>query len=126
MIRALAALLIALLCLPILVAGTARAETGQMSVFMKNGIGVPAAVEVQAMTRAVRWPGDGQVWMIEPKTAKSAVITCEEGERLCWAAWVVGDDRQSFGIGADGSVDCRDCCFLCVKSTTVDVLLERE
>ncbi len=52
---------------------------------------------------------------------KSVTIGCQEGENVCYGAWANGNDRISFGVGADDDQTCTDCCRVCVGGTTETV-----
>lgn len=105
------------LVLSVLVAGT-QAFAADMTFFMKNEQPRDVAVEFYGRDRDVVWPGDGKVYLLEARARKSVTVTCEEGERICWGAWVNGDDSQSFGVGFDGRRHCDSCCRVCVGSAT--------
>ncbi|MGE0501251.1 MAG: hypothetical protein AB7I79_06245 [Rhizobiaceae bacterium] len=102
-----------------LIAFPAAAET--MSFFIANGMPHDVAVELHGERRV--WPGDDQVYLIGRGEKKSVPIECSPGERICYGAWKLGDDRVSFGVGPDGSFVCDDCCSICVGSTISDIRL---
>ena len=77
--------------------------------------------EVELYGRQTTWPGSDQVYLIEKGMKKSVPITCEAGERICWAAWVNGDAGASWGVGPNRDRQCNDCCVICVGKTTATV-----
>ena len=114
--RILAAVLIALAFL----AAPAHAEGG-MTFYMKNDTGRAMVLELHGRDTARVWPGEGQVYLLEPGERKSELIDCREGENICYGAWVYGNDRISFGVGPDGDRQCRSCCSICVAKTTTTI-----
>lgn len=64
------------------------------------------------------WPGPDEVFVTRGLGVESSeLIECIEGEVVCFGA-SAGD--LSWGISADGSGGCEDCCFVC-EATVVDV-----
>jgi len=117
--RSIFLLLLSALSLPLLPAG-ARAEEG-MTMFMRNQNDRAIVVEFHGRTTGAVWPGKGQIYLLDGKEKKSVTLGCVEGERICYGAWVNGNDRQSFGVGPDDDRDCDDCCRTCVGGTTETV-----
>ncbi len=80
--------------------------------------GVLVALELFSRDRDTVWPGGDKVFLIDPRARKSVPIACNQGERLCWGAWVNGNDRLSAGVGPDNDQPCDTCCFICVEHST--------
>ncbi len=87
----------------------------EMHVLVKNLIGRAIVVELHGETKV--WPGDDQLYMFEKGERKNFPVDCTEGEKICYGAWLYGDDRVSWGVGPENDRDCTDCCFSCVDST---------
>ena len=81
----------------------------------------PWVLELHGRETGRVWPGDSQVYLLDPGERKSVLIDCHEGENICYGAWVYGDDRLSYGVGPDGDRRCRDCCSVCVAKTTTTI-----
>ncbi len=113
--RILAAVLVALA-----LTAPALAEGG-MTFYMKNETGRAMVLELHGRETGRVWPGDSQVYLLEPGERKSVLIDCREGENICYGTWVYGDDRISYGVGPDGDRRCRDCCSVCVAKTTTTI-----
>lgn len=105
----------------LLVASAASAET--MAFFMKNRVGQAVVVELNGENGKV-WPGDDQVYLLEKGEQKSVPVECTGGERICYGAWLNGNDQVWWGVGADRTKSCIDCCTTCAKGTHT-ILLER-
>lgn len=117
--RILAAVLVALA-----LSAPAHAEGG-MTFYMKNETARAMVLELHGRDTQRVWPGDGQVYLLEPGEKKSVLIDCREGENICYGAWVNGNDRISYGVGPDGNRACRDCCSICVAKTTTTIDMPR-
>jgi len=100
----------------LLLAGPAHAA--DMAFFVKNLRSQGVAVELFSRDRDTVWPGGDKVFLVEPGTRKSIPITCNAGERICYGAWVNGNDAISAGVGPDNDRKCDDCCFTCVEKST--------
>jgi hypothetical protein len=100
----------------------APAFAGDMNFYMKNQQDRGVAVELHSRDRNAVWPGGDQVYFLEGRQKKSVKVACQEGEKICYGAWINGDDSISFGVGPDNDKPpCEYCCFICVdKSTQVD------
>ena len=92
-----------------------------MAFFIKNQASRAVAVELRSRDRDQVWPGGDQVYLLEKSEAKSVPISCEAGEQICYGAWVVGDDRRSWGVGPDNDHPCDDCCYICAEKTTAQI-----
>ena len=93
-------------------------HAADMALFVKNQRQQAVAVELFSHDRQTAWPGDDQVFLIEPGSQKSVPISCNQGENICYGAWVNGNDRVSAGVGPDNDQPCDTCCFICVEKTT--------
>ena len=99
----------------------AVAQADEMAFFMKNQTGRAVAVELRSRDRDQVWPGGDQVYLVEKGVAKSVPISCEAGEKICYGAWVAGDDRITWGVGPDNDHPCNDCCYICAEKTTAEI-----
>ena len=96
----------------------AAALADDMVFYMKNGTGTAIAVELRSQVRDYLWPGGDQVYLLEKDEKKSVTIGCDAGEKICYAAWLNGNDQVTWGVGPDGDHVCTDCCRVCVASAT--------
>lgn len=97
------------------------ASAADMAFYLRNQSAGAVAVELHSAARAYSWPGDDKVYRLDKAERKSVPISCEAGERICYGAWVVGDDRTFWGIGPDRDQQCEDCCWICVEKATETV-----
>ncbi|MFD1981915.1 hypothetical protein ACFSOZ_04325 [Mesorhizobium newzealandense] len=97
---------------------TTSAEATEMAFFVKNLRKEAVAVELFSRDRETVWPGNDQVFLIDPSSQKSVPLTCNQGEHICYGAWVDGNDSISAGVGPDNDQPCDTCCFICVEHST--------
>lgn len=73
------------------------------------------AVEVQfySESRNHVWPGVGRVYALRDYDIHTYRISCIQGEKICYGAWVAGDATSYWGVGKDNRSGCRDCCYTC-------------
>lgn len=107
-----------LVLLGLIVLGAAPVAAADMSLYVKNQRSDGVALELFSRDRDTVWPGGDKVFLIDPRARKSVPISCNQGERLCWGAWVNGNDRLSAGVGPDNDQPCDTCCFICVEHST--------
>lgn len=111
-------------CGPALVLGILAADSASaadMGFLLENEHRQPVAIELHGKDRA--WPGDNQVYLLGPGDIKKVTISCTTGERICYGAWINGNDRVAFGVGPDNDRTCHNCCSICVGQTmeTIDL-----
>jgi hypothetical protein len=99
------------------------AAWADMQIYIRNGSESAIAVEFFSQDRKQVWPGGDQVWLFEAGQKKTVPVDCTAGERICYGAWVNGNDRMSWGVGPDGDKDCQSCCLICLTSgiDTIDL-----
>ena len=107
-----------LVLLGLFVLGAAPVAAADVSLYVKNQRSDGVALELFSRDRDTVWPGGDKVFLIDPRARKSVPISCNQGERLCWGAWVNGNDRLSAGVGPDNDQPCDTCCFICVEHST--------
>ncbi len=83
-----------------------------------------------------QWPSKTKAYSMRPgNDVQQVKITCEEGEQICWGAWMVtqsasgevvgpgGERRErvtarvSYGAGERGVWPCTRCCHVCKDGT---------
>jgi hypothetical protein len=97
---------------------TTSAQAADMAFFIKNLRTQAVAVELFSRDRETVWPGNDKVFLIDPGSQKSVPLSCNQGEHICYGAWVDGDDSISAGVGPDNDQPCDNCCFICVEHST--------
>ena len=85
----------------------------------------PNAVEVQlySQNRDYVWPSNDEVFMLDDGETKTMSVECEEGESICYGAWIQGDQNTFWGVGPDNSQKCDNCCYTCTGGQTEQINL---
>ena len=64
------------------------------------------------------WPSSTTVYPLNDSGAHSFKISCLGGEKICYGAWVTGNSKLFWGVGADGKQGCENCCYKCQGNET--------
>ena len=94
------------------------AHAADITFAIKNSHPNAMRVELYSQDRDYVWPGDGKDFYLDDGETKSIPLSCNEGESICYGAWVNGQDHISAGVGPDNDQPCDNCCFICVEKTT--------
>lgn len=68
--------------------------------------------------RNYSWPGGDQVYIVDDYAEHTYNLSCSYGETICYGAWVRGDSDLFWGVGANNSQYCSDCCYTCDGGVT--------
>lgn len=88
---------------------------------MKNSHPNALEVELYSQDRDHVWPGGNQVYYLDDGETKTMPLACEEGETICYGAWISGDRGTYWGVGPDNSEDCDNCCYTCTGGETEEI-----
>jgi len=91
--------------------GAAHAESMTWRLRAFDKYAVDAAFYSQ--NRKHEWPGNNQVWTIKDYKVHEFKLNCIAGEKVCFGAWVRGNDKQYWGVGHHGRNKCTSCCYTC-------------
>jgi len=85
----------------------------------------PNAVEVElySQDRDHIWPGGGEVYLLDDGETKEMSLSCEEGESICYGAWISGDQNSYWGVGPNNAQKCDNCCYTCEGGQTEQINL---
>ncbi|MFT3865227.1 MAG: hypothetical protein QM729_13200 [Solirubrobacterales bacterium] len=90
-----------------------------------TAIPTPCASDLYSQDREYVWPGNGKDFYLDDGETKNCPISCNEGEKICYGAWVDGDEETYWGVGPNQtSKNCEDCCYTCSGGQTEEVDLE--
>jgi len=70
-------------------------------------------VELYSQDRDYVWPGNNQVFSLDDSNVRDMPIRCRDGEKICYGAWVRGQDGTYWGTGPQNKQRCTDCCSVC-------------
>jgi hypothetical protein len=103
--------------------GASAASAGDVTFMMNNHHEYAVEVELYSQDRDHVWPGNGNVFYLDDGETKAMPLSCEEGETICYGAWVSGDPGTYWGVGP-GDVDaCENCCYVCEGGMTEEINL---
>lgn len=102
------------------------AMAADMTWYLDNKAGRAVALELSSKMTGTLWPGGDKVYRLDPGEYKAVGISCQDGERICYGAWLVGNDAVTWGIGPDYDQPCTDCCRICVEKGRETVTLTRQ
>ena len=85
----------------------------------------PNAVELElySQDRNHIWPGGNEVYYLDDGETKQIPLSCEEGESICYGAWISGDKQTYWGVGPENAETCQDCCYTCSSGETEQINL---
>lgn len=118
--RALAAAALALFSVAGLAAPAAAAD---VTFVMRNDHPNALRVELYSQDRDHVWPGGGQDYYLDDGETKTMPLSCEEGETICYGAWIDGDQGTYWGVGPGNTQDCEGCCYTCTGGETEEIVL---
>lgn len=106
-----------------LVLSVAPALAGDVTFVMNNHH--PNAVEVQlyGQDRDHVWPGPDEVYLLDDGETRTMSLSCQDGEQICYGAWISGDPDTYWGVGPDNRQDCSTCCYTCEGGETEQINL---
>ncbi|MAQ82662.1 MAG: hypothetical protein CMH12_05460 [Maritimibacter sp.] len=79
-----------------------------------NDFSRTVSVEFYSQDRNHVWPGNGQVYVIDPNEGDATFnLSCNYNELICYGAWVRGSSQTYWGVGANDSYNCSNCCARC-------------
>ncbi len=59
------------------------------------------------------WPGGDKVYSLNDDKVRDIAISCRDGEKICYGAWVRGQASTYWGTGPQNKRRCDDCCSVC-------------
>jgi hypothetical protein len=112
---------LAALALAALMSAAGLAQAADVTFVMRNSHPNAVELELYSEERDHVWPGGNEVYYLDDGETKEVPISCEEGESICYGAWVSGDKGTYWGVGPDGSQSCSDCCYTCEGGQTEEI-----
>lgn len=106
-----------------LFASMSAAFASDVTFMMQNSHPNAVEVELYSQDRNHVWPGDNQIYYLDDGETKQIPLACEEGEKICYGAWVSGDKSTYWGTGPDNAETCEDCCYVCTGGNTETINL---
>ena len=105
----------------VMLAGLISAQSAlsaEVTFMMRNNHPNALEVELYSQDRNHVWPGGGEVYVLDDGETKQMPLTCKEGEKICYGAWIQGDQETYWGVGPSNEQACEDCCYTCTGGAT--------
>jgi len=112
--RTLAALFLVMLAAP-------SAHAGDVTFAIKNSHPNAMRLELYSQDRDYVWPGNNQDFYLNDGETKSLPVSCNDGESICYGAWVDGEEGTYWGVGPGNKEKCDDCCYTCSGGETEEI-----
>jgi len=81
-------------------------------------------VELYSDTRRGHvWPGNNKVYVLDDYSVKTINISCRNGEKICYGAWVKNRSSLYWGVGYKNRNRCSSCCWTCNGGQTKVIVL---
>ncbi len=100
-----------------------HALSADVSFVMRNEHPNAVEVELYSQDRKHVWPGGNQVYYLDDGESKQIHLSCQQGENICYGAWVSGDKQTYWGTGPNNKETCEDCCYVCNGGETEEINL---
>lgn len=99
------------------------ASAGDVTFAIKNSHPNAMRVELYSQSRKHVWPGGGKDYYLDDGETKMIPLSCQDGESICYGAWVDGDEDTYWGVGPGDKESCDDCCYTCTGGETEEIEL---
>jgi hypothetical protein len=80
-------------------------------------------VQLYSQDRDYVWPSSDEVYLLDDGETKTMPIECQQGERVCYGAWISGDQSTFWGVGPGKTQNCDNCCYTCQGGNTEQINL---
>ena len=111
----------AAVALALCVVATSAARATDETFTIRNEHPNAMRVELYSQDRDHVWPGNNQDFYLDDGETKELPVACNEGESICYGAWVDGDESTYWGVGPGNKERCDDCCYTCDGGQTEEI-----
>lgn len=105
-----------------LIAPPAFAQDSTLTFNMKSNHRHKVQVEFYSQNRSHAWPGGNRAYNLDDYDTHTFRLNCRSGERICYGAWVSGNQSKYWGVGLNNRQRCTSCCAQCNGGTVSYVL----
>ena len=95
----------------------------EMTFVIANSHEFKVQVEMYSQDRDHVWPGDNQAYILDDSQTKNITLSCNDGEIICYGAWIDGDSNTYWGVGPNNTQACDSCCYVCDGGSTENINL---
>src|SRR5690606_21805608 len=110
---------------PQAVPATPALATGRLELTFRNTTSTAVNVRLRALNSSATWPVGGRFYIIDAIPDQTISLSCYTGTPICYGAWASDDRSVSWGVGLDGRVTCRGCCYACAVSPPATTVFRR-
>jgi hypothetical protein len=100
-----------------LIAAMAQARAGNVLFHVKDNAGKNIQVRFYSQNRSVSWPSAHSGYDMKNGAVADFNLACNPGEKVCYAAWTMPDEKSNWGLGITGKTKCTQCCFVCGQTS---------
>ena len=97
------------------------AHAADITFAVKNSHPNAMRLELYSQDRDYVWPGNDKDFYLDDGETKQIPVSCNEGESICYGAWVDGDEETYWGVGPNNQEKCEDCCYTCEGGETEEI-----
>lgn len=101
----------------------AEALSGNLVFRIKSNYAYRVQIEFYAQGRNAAWPGSNKAYNLDDSKVHEYSLNCHSGEKICYGAWVTGNQSKYWGAGLGGRRACSKCCFVCDGGQTPIITL---
>ena len=91
----------------------AGAQGSSVTFHMKSNHPNKVQVEFYAQSRNHAWPGGSKAYNLDDSEVHAFKLSCRSGEKICYGAWVSGNQKRYWGVGLNDKQRCSSCCTTC-------------
>jgi hypothetical protein len=95
----------------------ALAQASNLTFRMKSNHPNKVQVEFYAQSRNHAWPGGTKAYNLDDYNEHSFTLNCRTGEKICYGAWLSGNQKRYWGVGMNDKQSCTGCCTTCNGGT---------
>lgn len=75
-----------------------------------------------SQNRRHEWPGNSKAFILKDYKVHDVKLTCVNGEKICYGAWLRGNQNRYWGTGKGGKRACKDCCMTCENASLSPIM----
>jgi hypothetical protein len=102
-----------LLAVALLLPTATIANAEEITFKINNDYDKDIQIEFYSQNRSHAWPGGNKAYNLEASDSNSYKLACQQGEKICYGAWVKGNSSTYWGVGLNGKYSCDACCQVC-------------
>lgn len=99
------------------------ASAGNLVFRIKSSYTFRVQIEFYSQNRNFAWPGGNKAYNLDDSQIHQFSLNCRSGEKICYGAWVTGNQSRYWGTGLGGRQACSKCCFTCDGGQTPIITL---